>query len=943
MNRVPRVLGALVGALSVLLLGAGGARADVVAQFSASEATEGDTSVSLSLSTPAAGSGRLLAVGVSTTNGATVSGVSYAGQALTKRAGASVPSTTGGAGAKAEVWTLSAPPVGSDVVTVTLTSAAPAIVGATSFTGVDPIDPVLSVAQGASEDASNSASLVLADTTPADGMFGVLALGNVANTSSPFLQGSVDTVVADDVWNRTAGGVHGAGATRSGNTGQNQAPNAGIVWRWNNDQSALNPHVDLLVGLRKAAAAVAPTVTTGDPTAIASNSANLTGNVTSDGNGTLTKRGIAYCPGACTPTLGSPGTADGGVANPATGPFTYFASALTAGQLYTYRAYAANAAGTSYGEAKTFTTLAANKPPVASAIPSGQIRYRVTEGDSLSLDASESTDPEGDPLTYAWDVDGDGEYDDATGATPTLTAAQLDGLGLADGPDSGIIVVRVSDASHQSTATAALSIDNAAPSGTVGDDGPVYEGSPVTFSITGATDPGPADRSAGLHFAFDANGDGAWEQGDGSSYMNSNGLSDFTSTPDDNGTLHGRVAIIDHDDGVAIVNHDVTVDNVAPTATLTGDGPVAEGTDAHVTFTDASDPSAADTGAGFHYAYDVDGNGDWDIGGGTYATAVPDATATVPTRDDGTIAVRAAIIDKDDGATIRTTDVTVTPAAPTLTAAVSGPVQVGAATGLTLDADDASAADAAAGFTYAVDWGDGQTETVSGPAHATATHVYAAAGTYTVTVVAGDEDGATSAAATASATVTPAPTLGGAGSGGAGSGASGGGASGGNGSGGGTPGGGTPVGGASTPPALTPITVDALSVSPRCVKASIATTRSVKVNYKLSGAATVRVSLQRALGSKAVRTCPPPRGAKQQDGAYKPGSYAPVSTRQGGGGATGSLTIASGAKGGAVATVAAAKGTRLKAGTYLVTVTPLRADGTPLATPARVKFWVLKG
>ena len=42
-------------------------------------------------------------------------------------------------------------------------------------------------------------------------------------------------------------------------------------------------------------------------------------------------------------------------------------------------------------------------------------------GVTVNFDGRNSRDPEGDPLTYAWDLDADGQYDDSTSATPSFT------------------------------------------------------------------------------------------------------------------------------------------------------------------------------------------------------------------------------------------------------------------------------------------------------------------------------------------------------------------------------------------------------------------------------------------------------------------------------------------------------------------------------------------
>ena len=54
----------------------------------------------------------------------------------------------------------------------------------------------------------------------------------------------------------------------------------------------------------------------------------------------------------------------------------------------------------------------------------------INEGDSLMLDASASFDPDGDPLTFRWDVDGDGDFDEnITGETPTVISGNVGGPG----------------------------------------------------------------------------------------------------------------------------------------------------------------------------------------------------------------------------------------------------------------------------------------------------------------------------------------------------------------------------------------------------------------------------------------------------------------------------------------------------------------------------------
>jgi uncharacterized protein len=118
--------------------------------------------------------------------------------------------------------------------------------------------------------------------------------------------------------------------------------------------------------------------------------------------------------------------------------------------------------------------------------------YVVAEGGNTTLGAS-GTDPEGDTLTYAWDLDNNGTFE-AAGQNVTFSAAVL------DGPSTWTVRVRVSDGDQATVATTTVTVQNVAPTGSAG--GP-YTGvpfGPVTFAGS-ATDPaGPRDT---LTYAWD--------------------------------------------------------------------------------------------------------------------------------------------------------------------------------------------------------------------------------------------------------------------------------------------------------------------------------------------------------------------------------------------------------------------------------------------------------
>lgn len=95
-----------------------------------------------------------------------------------------------------------------------------------------------------------------------------------------------------------------------------------------------------------------PTVTTTEITAIGETVATTGGNVTSEGGGTVSARGVVYST-TPSPLLTDSYTSDG----TGSGAFVSSLSSLTGGVTYYVRAYATNSTGTAYGNERTFVTV----------------------------------------------------------------------------------------------------------------------------------------------------------------------------------------------------------------------------------------------------------------------------------------------------------------------------------------------------------------------------------------------------------------------------------------------------------------------------------------------------------------------------------------------------------------------------------------------------------
>jgi hypothetical protein len=110
--------------------------------------------------------------------------------------------------------------------------------------------------------------------------------------------------------------------------------------------------------------------------------------------------------------------------------------------------------------------------------------YTTNEGQNVTLTAT-ATDPDSQPLTFAWDLDGDGQFDDGTGASVTFTSVGQDGVFP--------VSVKVTDTDGGfDVASTTVTVNNVAPTVTLASNAPKPENSPVTVTGT-ISDPGWLD------------------------------------------------------------------------------------------------------------------------------------------------------------------------------------------------------------------------------------------------------------------------------------------------------------------------------------------------------------------------------------------------------------------------------------------------------------------
>jgi PKD repeat protein len=382
------------------------------------------------------------------------------------------------------------------------------------------------------------------------------------------------------------------------------------------------------------------------------------------------------------------------------------------------------------GRVTVWSDIVKNGPPLAHA--GGPYPGRIS-GRRYAYSAAASSDPDGDPLRYYWNMNG-------AGADEGSTVTPLFNYTYPAGGSYTLRLVVVDDDGRRDTATATVTVaQNVAPLGGIsGVPASAAEGSRITL-VAAATDDNQATDTTELGLLRYH-----WDWGDG--YTSSARSS--THAYADQGSFSVRMIVTDAGGMADTVVGTAVIGNVAPTGRLAAPASIREGVPYTLTASALRDVPA-DVAKGLEVAFNCGG------GFGAYGTALSIVCPARP--DQGSVTVRMRVRDKDGAASEAVRTVPVGNVAPAVTASATTPTTFAAGGSLSVSATFTDVA-ADAPYRYRIYWGDGTSTplaSVAAGAAITGKHTYAAAGSYSVQVAVADKDGGSGRSAQIAVTVTP--------------------------------------------------------------------------------------------------------------------------------------------------------------------------------------------
>lgn len=224
-----------------------------------------------------------------------------------------------------------------------------------------------------------------------------------------------------------------------------------------------------------------PVLTTVAVTSITTTSAVTGGNISSDGNGSVTARGVCWAT-TDNPTVDGTKTTDG----TGTGTFASNLTGLLPATTYYVRAYATNTAGTGYGASVSFTTSALAVPTLTTTAISAVTLTSATSGGSITADGGAAVTARGvcwattanPTITNSKTTDGTGGgtfTSNLTGLVPGTTyhvrAYATNSVGTAYGNDLSFTATAISPATLTTAAITSITLTSAVTGGNITADG----------------------------------------------------------------------------------------------------------------------------------------------------------------------------------------------------------------------------------------------------------------------------------------------------------------------------------------------------------------------------------------------------------------------------------------------------------------------------------------
>ncbi len=369
-----------------------------------------------------------------------------------------------------------------------------------------------------------------------------------------------------------------------------------------------------------------------------------------------------------------------------------------------------SASGTTGSDTASFASVSVTATSVQPDTASAGSALTANAGAAVSFSQAAATGT--GPLTYAWN------FGDGTTATGSLNPSHV-----YANPGSDTATLTVTDAlGIPVTSSVTTTVNDVAPTARVTVPASGAVGTAQSFTAS-ATDVSPAVQAAG--FAY------AWNFGDGSTGSGAAPAHTYSAA----GTYTVTVAATDEYGKTGTASGTISIFG-PPTVSAGPALTVSAGSSLGFS-------QATETGGTAPFSYS------WNFGDGSTATGSLNPSHTYA--DPGSYTATMTVTDANKLTATSSVAVTVNDVAPTVTY-TDPPATVGSPVSFTASATDISPAVQAAGFTYAWNFGDGNTGT-----GASTSHIYASAGTYTVTVTATDMYGK---AGTTSGTVTIVPPSG---------------------------------------------------------------------------------------------------------------------------------------------------------------------------------------